>query len=253
MPSIIAKNISLEYPVFVDLPRAHDKELSATSSVSSRIESVLGRKKKFIKALSDISFELGPGDRLGLIGRNGSGKSTLLRILGGVYQPNNGLLEIDGKIASLFNVGLGVRKEATGRRNILLRGLMNGLSHSEAVAKIPEIIEFSELGEFIDLPVRTYSTGMAMRLTFATATAFEPEILLLDEWIGAGDQKFQKKAKKRMFDLLEHAGITVIASHRNQLIRDVCTKCLWLNNGVIEKLGPVDEVLDSFIASERKS
>ncbi len=253
MPHIIADNVSLHYPIFGQRPPKPKADGAPPAGQANAPMPIKGPARLEVQALQNVSFEVNPGERLGLIGRNGSGKSTLLRVLGGVYEPTAGRISVDGHVAPLFNVGLGMRREATGRRNIVLRGLMRGLTRKEAEAKIDEIIEFSELGEFIDMPVRTYSTGMAMRLTFATATAFSPEILLLDEWIGAGDQPFQKKAKKRMFELVDRAGITVIASHRDGLIRQVCSHCLWLDKGVVRAFGPADAVLDEFQAFNRKA
>lgn len=246
MPYLSVKSVSLNYPVFSAPPEpAEEGEDQAKNPDLRRHAGALTVSRNAgghaINALQDISFELEAGDRLALIGRNGSGKSTLLRVLAGVYSPSQGEVHHEGRIAPLFSVGLGVKREATGRRNIILRGLMSGLTWKEAAEKIDEIVEFSELGPFIDLPVRTYSAGMAMRLSFATATAFCPEILLLDEWIGAGDEAFQKKAAGRMNELVSNAGITVIASHRRKLIKEVCTKALWLDGGRQCKIGPVVE------------
>jgi ABC-type polysaccharide/polyol phosphate transport system ATPase subunit len=243
MPFLTAEDVWLEYPVFGrpfpepgevkdTVITRHAGALSLTGQGSSRA----------ISALCGVNLDLKAGDRLALLGRNGSGKSTLLRVLASVYHPTRGRVRHEGRIAPLFAVGLGVRREATGRRNIILRGLMNGLTKREAEEKVDEIIEFSELGPYIDLPVRTYSAGMAMRLSFAMATAFSPEILLLDEWIGAGDEHFQKKAAERMNTMVDNAGITVIASHRRQLIKRVCTKALWLDGGHTRAFGPVNEV-----------
>jgi homopolymeric O-antigen transport system ATP-binding protein len=251
MPFIHATNISLSYPVFARAPRANAGKISAEIDANAAPLEWLGagavmpasrRAPSQINALQNVNFDLTAGDRLAIVGRNGSGKSTLLRVLAGVYPPSTGRLEVQGRIAPMFNVGLGVRQEATGRRNIILRGIMNGLSRSESEAKVREIIEFSELGPYIDLPVRTYSSGMAMRLAFATATAFSPEVLLLDEWIGAGDEDFQKKAAARMMSLVEQSGITVIASHRRQLLKQVCNYALWIESGVQRAFGPLEEV-----------
>lgn len=258
MPYLSVKNVSLNYPVFGNPGIAPYDEANAEAGKDLRrhagaLTVSSGTGGRAINALQDISFELEAGDRLALIGRNGSGKSTLLRVLAGVYSPSAGVVEHEGRIAPLFSVGLGVKREATGRRNIILRGLMSGLTWSEASQKIDEIVEFSELGPFIDLPVRTYSAGMAMRLSFAMATAFSPEILLLDEWIGAGDEAFQKKAAQRMNNLVDNAGITVIASHRRKLIKDVCNKALWLDGGRQCMLGSVVETYRAMDAAEREA
>ncbi|WP_245482638.1 ATP-binding cassette domain-containing protein [Mesorhizobium sp. M7A.F.Ca.ET.027.03.2.1] len=189
-----------------------------------------------MQALDDVSFELKAGDRLGLVGPNGAGKTTLLKVLYGIYQPSGGTISIAGKVDALFNINIGFRPEATGRRNIVLRGLISGWTATEIEEKMEEIIDFSELGDFIDLPFKAYSQGMAARLAFAAATTLEPEILLMDEWIGAGDASFQEKAKQRMDQLAEKAGIIVLASHDDALIERVCTKKMTLRAGRIESL-----------------
>ncbi|WP_246686708.1 ATP-binding cassette domain-containing protein [Mesorhizobium sp. B2-4-19] len=189
-----------------------------------------------VQALDGVSFELKAGDRLGLVGPNGAGKTTLLKVLYGIYQPSGGTISITGKVDALFNIHIGFRPEATGRRNIVLRGLISGWTAAEIEEKMEEIIDFSELGDFIDLPFKAYSQGMAARLAFAAATTLEPEILLMDEWIGAGDASFQEKAKRRMDELAEKAGIIVLASHDDALIRRVCTKKLTLRAGRVESL-----------------
>lgn len=189
-----------------------------------------GRVRQVL-ALKGISFELRAGDRLGLVGTNGAGKTTLLKVLYGIYPPHVGSIIVHGRVDALFNINLGFRAEATGRRNIELRGLINGWSPEEIEARMDDIIEFSELGEFIDMPFKSYSSGMAARLAFSVATTLEPEILLMDEWIGAGDPKFQEKARQRMNDLAEKAGIIVLASHNHDLLRRTCNKILHLEGG----------------------
>jgi ABC-type polysaccharide/polyol phosphate transport system ATPase subunit len=189
-----------------------------------------------VTALDGVSFELKAGDRLGLVGPNGAGKTTLLKVLCGIYEPTGGTLEIEGKVDALFNINLGFRPEATGRRNIVLRGLINGWSPEEIEGRMEEIIEFSELGEFIDMPFKTYSQGMAARLGFSIATSFSPEILLMDEWIGAGDAAFQAKAKRRMDEMAESAGIIVLASHNQDLIKKTCNRVLELEKSTVKRL-----------------
>ncbi|WP_245951744.1 ABC transporter ATP-binding protein [Mesorhizobium loti] len=213
-----------------------------TLSAPGRRRSALGGNiaksgtKQVVQALDDVSFELKAGDRLGLVGPNGAGKTTLLKVLYGIYQPSGGTISIAGKVDALFNIHIGFRPEATGRRNIVLRGLISGWTAAEIEEKMEEIIDFSELGDFIDLPFKAYSQGMAARLAFAAATALEPEILLMDEWIGAGDASFQEKAKRRMDELAEKAGIIVLASHDDALIQRVCTKKMTLRAGRVESL-----------------
>lgn len=237
MISIRAQNLSLAYPLRRQLSlRTSDTGLSAGGVIAMRdgVQCVL--------ALDDISFELSAGDRLGLIGSNGAGKTTLLKTMYGVYEPTAGALELNGRVDALFNINLGFRKEATGRRNIVLRGLINGWSPALIEQRMEEIIAFSEIGDFIDLPLKTYSQGMAARLAFSIATALEPEILLMDEWMGAGDPEFQKKSKSRMQELAERAGIIVLASHNHALLRSVCNKVLELEHGKIKSFTSISSV-----------
>ena len=200
-------------------------------------------RSRSITALSDISFELADGDRVGLIGHNGAGKSTLLRVLAGIYAPLRGKVSVEGRVASLFNVGLGMQPEVSGFRNIELAGLVAGYSAKEIESELPRIAEFSELGEYLNLPVRTYSNGMAMRLKFACSTAFEPDILLMDEWLGAGDQGFRMKANNRMRELVDKAGILVLASHNHRQIAEECNMAIWMEQGRVRSMGPVQFVI----------
>ncbi|MEM6890473.1 MAG: ATP-binding cassette domain-containing protein [Pseudomonadota bacterium] len=199
-----------------------------------------------VRALDRISFGLGHGDRMAIVGRNGSGKTTLLQVLAGILAPDSGSLEKRGRSTSLINIALGVQPEATGNRNITLRGLAASRTRHEIEAKRQEIAEFSELGDFLDMPVETYSAGMKMRLTFAIATAFEPEILILDEWLSAGDSAFKAKATRRMNDFVEKAGILVLASHSRKLMEENCEQALWIDKGRVIEFGPVKEIIDAY-------
>ncbi|MBN7755707.1 ABC transporter ATP-binding protein [Nitratireductor aquimarinus] len=195
----------------------------------------------YVQALDGISFSLKAGDRLGLVGSNGAGKTTLLKVLYGIYEPTSGTVDVEGRVDALFNIRLGFRAGASGRRNIELRCLINGWTPEQISDRIDEIVEFSELGDFIDLPLKSYSQGMAARLAFAVATATEPEVLLMDEWIGAGDPEFQEKAKARMQEITEEAGIIVLASHNKNLIQKSCNKVLHLEKGKLRSLLSVEE------------
>ena len=208
-----------------------------------------GNKSESVAALNNICLDLKDGDRLGLIGRNGSGKSTLLRLIAGIYEPQHGHVDVQGIVASLFSIGLASKPEATGYRNIELSGLMAGYNLHEIRELTPAIEKFSGLGEYLGMPVRTYSNGMAMRLRFASGTAFDPDILLMDEWLGAGDPTFQEKAERRMQELVEKAGIMVLASHNHNTIKKNCNKVLWLDQGICRALGGVDDVLTQYTDS----
>lgn len=231
MVSIDVQNLGLVYPVRMSPSlKARDTRLAATDARISH----QGRRH-YVKALDDVSFSLKAGDRLGLVGRNGAGKTTMLKVLYGIYRPTHGRVVINGRVDALFNINIGFRQEATGRRNIELRGLINGWTESQIADRMDEIIAFSELDEFIDMPFKSYSQGMGARLAFAVATALQPEILLMDEWIGAGDRGFQDKARERMAELAKAAGIIVLASHNHALLKQTCNKILELEGGHVKQ------------------
>ena len=238
--SIRAENIGLSYTVRRKLTLARRE---TTLPHGGRIEG--SGRVQFVRALEGVNFQLEAGDRLGLVGGNGAGKTTLLKVLYGIFEPTAGKMEVTGRADALFNINLGFRREATGRRNILLRGLINGWTDEQIEERIEGIIAFSELGDFIDMPIKSYSQGMSARLAFSIATSFEPQILLMDEWIGAGDPEFQGKARKRMSAMAEKAGIIVLASHNHELLRRICNKVLKLDHGTVEYLGPADEFFDA--------
>lgn len=234
MVSIRAQDLCLVYKVRQKLALARpDKRLPQVGGIISGTGS-----RRYVTALDGVSFDLQQGDRLGLVGANGAGKTTLLKVLYGIYQPTSGKLVTNGRLDALFNINLGFRQEATGRRNIVLRALINGWTEDEIAIRMEEIIAFSELGEFIDMPFKSYSQGMAARLAFATATTLEPQILLMDEWIGAGDAAFQDKAKRRMNELAEKAGIIVLASQNLDLLKKSCNKVLELEKGRVKRFLP---------------
>ena len=193
-----------------------------------------------------MSLKLEHGDRLGMIGHNGAGKSTLLRVLAGVYVPTSGRVVIDGRVSALFNTVPGLDMDDTGFENILTCGLFLGMSKSEILAKTPEIAEFTELGDYLNLPVRTYSAGMITRLGFAIATTIDPEILLLDEGLSAGDARFAQHAEKRVDSLVERSSILVIASHAEAMVRSMCNRAILLESGRVVSAGDVDEVIETY-------
>jgi lipopolysaccharide transport system ATP-binding protein len=191
-------------------------------------------------------LEFKEGDRIGLVGHNGAGKSTLLRVLSGVFKPTLGTATIQGSVGSLIDVSLGLNPELSGKENIFLRGALLGLRNVEIRERFEEIVEFSQLGDFIEMPMRTYSSGMQMRLAFAISTVVRPEILLMDEWLSVGDEAFKIKAADRLAKLVEASQILVLASHSRELLENVTDKVVWLDHGKVKIQGPSREVLDAY-------
>jgi lipopolysaccharide transport system ATP-binding protein len=186
-----------------------------------------------VRALDGLNFEIRPGDRIGLYGHNGSGKTTLLRVMTGAYAPTSGYLEVHGRVASLLDISMGMEGDATGWENILLRGLMMGMQPDEIRARMPEIGEFSGLGDYLNMPLRTYSSGMQVRLAFAVSTIVNADILMLDEWLSVGDEDFQKKAAVRLHELIEKSSIIVLASHSKDLLKSICTRVFMMERGKV--------------------
>ncbi len=201
-----------------------------------------------VKALQRVTFDVDDGERLGIIGHNGAGKSTLLKVLAGIYPPTAGTRTVRGRISSLFEIALGFELDANGWENIAFRGYLQGETPTSIRGKIDEIAGFSELGEFLNMPVRYYSAGMLVRLAFAISTAIEPEILLVDEVLSAGDMSFQVKARKRMSDLISKAQLIVMVSHDIQSIAQFCTRVLWMDHGKVRALGDTQQVVDAYQA-----
>ncbi|HVZ29775.1 MAG TPA: ABC transporter ATP-binding protein [Asticcacaulis sp.] len=202
-----------------------------------------------VQALRNINLKITHGERLGIIGRNGSGKSTLLRTIAGVYPPSRGTVQVKGHIQSIFDIGLGFESESTGRENIMYRGLVMGSDPATIRARTQEIVDFADIGEFIDLPMRTYSAGMFVRLAFAISTYLEGEILLIDEVFGAGDANFAHKAVSRIRSLVDAASIVVFVSHDLGTIREVCTRVIWVDGGVIKMEGDPTEVTEAYLSA----
>jgi ABC-type polysaccharide/polyol phosphate transport system ATPase subunit len=242
MASIILENVSLRYPIY------EQKLRSAKQMFLTRLGGGISTHNNIVvvDALLDVNLELHDGDRLGMVGHNGAGKTTLLRVLAGIYEPQMGKVKIDGKISSLVNVSLGMDPDATGWENIIFRCIFLGLTFQEAYELSPSIGEFSELGEYLDVPVRTYSTGMSMRLIFSINTAVHPDILIMDEMIGTGDARFLDKATKRLALMMDRIKILALATHSNDTITKFCNKVLWMEKGRIKALGPTNEILPLF-------
>ena len=201
-----------------------------------------------VRALDSVTLDAQDGDRVGIVGHNGAGKTTLLRVLAGVYQPTRGTFSITGRLSSFTDITLGMDPEATGLENIVFRSVFMGLSFAEARRLSPSIEEFSELGEYLKMPVRTYSTGMFLRLAFAISTAIEPDIIVMDEMIGAGDAHFVAKAHGRLSDLLQRVKILVLATHDAAIMRSLCNKLVWLDHGQIRKVGSFEDVYPLYLA-----
>jgi ABC-type polysaccharide/polyol phosphate transport system ATPase subunit len=246
--------ISLQQ-VVIDFPVVN----AASRSLQLRLYQALGGKLTshhrtvIVRALDSVDLELKDGDRLGLIGHNGSGKTTLLRVLAGVYSPSTGSALIEGRISSFTDLTLGMDPEATGWENIIFRCAFMGLSFREAKRLSSAIAEFSELGEYLDLPTRTYSSGMFLRLAFAISTSIEPDILIMDEMIAAGDAQFIAKAERRLRELVDKANILALASHDTSIIEKMCNKVIWLEHGVIREIGPPAAVLAAYEGAYQKA
>ena len=200
-----------------------------------------------MEALRDVSLQFTPGDRVALVGSNGAGKTTLLRVMAGIYEPVTGRVRTTGRISPMFDIGLGIDAELSGYDNIRLRGRILGLTSQEIEEKLPDIVAFTELGDYLDLPVRTYSSGMMTRLTFAVATSFSPEILLMDEWIVAGDNAFMAKAEDRIGSFVAKASILVLASHSTEICRRWCNKAVWMDQGQVKGIGTVEDILNAYV------
>jgi ABC-type polysaccharide/polyol phosphate transport system ATPase subunit len=199
-----------------------------------------------VRALQDVSLRFGDGDRVGVIGGNGAGKSTLLRLLAGIYAPTRGRRTVKGRVSSLFELSLGFEMEASGRQNIIYRGYLQGETPRSIRAKMEEIADFSELGRFLDIPMRYYSSGMLVRLAFSIATAIQPEILLVDEVLSAGDLAFQAKARERMRDMISRARVIVVVSHDLDSLCRLCETGVWLDHGRVRQVGPMADVVAAY-------
>jgi len=231
-------------------PLYHGSSRSLKKMAFAAATGRLGRDRMqhvVVRALRDINLRLDAGDRLGLIGSNGAGKTTLLRVLAGIYEPVTGRIRVQGTLNALLDPSLGMNPELTGRENILLRGLYAGLSKPGLARLEDDVAEFAELSDFIDLPVRIYSAGMVVRLGFALATAIKPQILLMDEWFLAGDAAFMEKAKVRLEEMVRGADILVLSTHQTDIVRDWCTRVLWLDQGIVRADGPAIEVLEQYL------
>lgn len=243
MTLIEANRLGIEFPVAPPNARSfRHLAIKAASRVGGRVSKNEG-SFQFVQALDDISFSLKQGDRLGLVGHNGAGKTTLIRVLAGIYEPTRGSLHVVGRKVPMFDIGLGMDEEASGYENIRTRGLILGLSPQEIDERIPEIAAFAELGDYLELPIRTYSSGMLLRLVFSIAVSIHGDIILMDEWIAVGDAQFRKKTHDRLQEMTMRSGIVVLASHDHGLLRDTCNLGLYLEGGRVRAFGAIEDVL----------
>ena len=240
MAIIEAKGLNIEFPLYHVASRSLKKRLLAKAAVRVSTDE---SNRVVVNALRDLTFTIQPGERVALVGHNGAGKTTLLRTLAGIYEPVGGSLRVEGEIGSLIDPAAGMDPDSTGRENIRLRGLFRGLSEAEIAELEREAAAFSGLDEFLDVPIRGYSAGMGIRLSFAMATTMNPDILLMDEWFSAGDADFMRKAEERLAALVDKAEIMVIATHDFNVVRRWCNRAIRLEAGRITADGTVDEIL----------
>jgi lipopolysaccharide transport system ATP-binding protein len=240
MARIRIENVSLDFPLYHGSARSLKKTVFAAASGRLGEDQ---RQRVVVEALRGIDLELRSGDRLGLIGTNGAGKTTLLRTIAGIYEPGVGRVRVEGSLNALLDPQLGMNMDLTGRENIMLRGLYNGLSRAQIGLLEQDVQEFAELGEFLDLPVRFYSSGMVIRLGFALATSIRPEVLLMDEWFLAGDASFIAKARARLESVVRGAEILVLSSHLPAAVLEWCTRVIWMDHGRVRMDGPAARVM----------
>ena len=246
MATIEVSDVDVDFPIYHGNSRSLKRTVFAAASGRMQADS---RSRIVVQALRDVSFTLGRGERLGLVGHNGAGKTTLLRTLAGIYEPVKGRVHVRGSIGALLDVSMGMNPEMTGRENIMLRGLTNGLSRAQIRVLEQDVQAFAELDAFLDLPLRFYSSGMMVRLGFAMATAVRPEVLLMDEWILAGDAAFMIKATARLEEMVRGAEILVLSSHSAEIVRAWSTRVIWMDQGRVRADGAPDEVLAAYAAS----
>ncbi|MEG6509451.1 ABC transporter ATP-binding protein [Methyloligella sp. 2.7D] len=238
---IKADKLGLKLPIF-GFSGKRRKKKNAKATVGGQIKRGNNHHAAVIP-LDGVSFEIRRGERVGLIGRNGAGKSSLLRVLGGIYRPTSGSVMVEGKVSTLFTNQIGLSHEATGYENVFLYGRLLGYSNAQMQEIAEDVAEFSQLGDYLDLPMRTYSAGMRTRLGFAVVTAMQPDVLLIDEIFGAGDRQFQDRARERMSNIIGQSNTLILASHSDDILRRFCDRVLWLDHGRLVQDGPIDEVL----------
>lgn len=247
MAFIELKDVYVDFPLLQSEHRSF-KRLLSTPFKTSRFGSD-SRNRVVLQALKRINLTLEDGDHIAIIGANGAGKSTLLRVLAGIYPPIAGTVTIDGHVGALLTTGLGMRDDVSGYQNIEFCLMLQGIPADDIPRRRDEIADFTELGEYLDLHVGAYSSGMRVRLAFAISTALEPDILIIDEIFGAGDAAFMKKAERRMVDLIARSSILVFASHAPGIVEKFCDNAIWLENGEIRQNGSIKEVQEAYLSS----
>lgn len=246
MSNIVIENLS------VDFRRYSDRSPSLKGYISSIFKRDKSELYAEYRAVNDVSLSITRGERVGIIGHNGAGKSTLLKVLCNIYEPTQGAVKINGRVAPLLEIGAGFHPEFTGRENIYLNGAILKYPKAEIKRLESEIIEFSEIGEFIDTPVKYYSTGMYLRLAFSLATAIQPQILILDEMFAGGDAAFVKKATERMASLVNQSDIMILVSHDINLLRKMCTRVIWMDHGRVKDDGEPSIIIDRYLNETEK-
>ena len=244
MSSIRVENLSIKFRIY------HDRSPSLKGYFANLFKRKSQTAYSDFWAVKNVSLEIRAGDRVGIVGHNGAGKSTLLKALCRVYESSDGLISVDGRIAPLLEIGAGFHPEFTGRENIYLNGSILGYTKQQIRVIEQEVIAFAELEEFIDTPVKYYSTGMYMRLAFSLATAIHPDILVLDEVFAGGDAAFMAKAKARMHDLIDKADIMIMVSHDHQLLTSLCNRVIWMDHGKLVADGPPEDIVERYLAGK---
>ncbi|HVC53704.1 MAG TPA: ABC transporter ATP-binding protein [Stellaceae bacterium] len=250
MALVSLRGVSVEFPIYSGSSRSLKKVLLHATTQGNIAKDAHDRVA--VLALSDIDLDIRHGDRLALVGANGAGKSTLLKVLAGIYEPSRGRVHAEGRVSALLTASVGLNPEATGRENIVMRGMYMDIHPRQIRARINEIGDFTELGYHLDMPVRTYSAGMVIQLCFAVTTAFPPEILLMDEWLAAGDAGFLIKARKRMEEIVAGTSILVLASHTMPLLEEWCNRAILLDQGRIIAAGSVADITRQYQESLRR-
>lgn len=242
------RDLSLEFPIYQGGSRSLKKSIVATSTKGNLARDALDRVN--VRALSEVTLDIGNGDRVAVIGANGAGKTTLLKVLAGIYEPTRGRIHASGRISALLDISVGLDPESTGRENIVLRGMYMGIHPRHMRRHLDEIADFSELGNYLDMPVRTYSAGMMVRLVLGIWTCIPPEILIMDEWLAAGDMHFLEKARRRMEAFIRASTILVLASHSLPLMKQWCNRAILLHEGRVMADGDVEAVTAIYRGAE---